>query len=530
MVQAGPTNSLVSALLVDLYQLTMTYAQWKAGKHEEMGVFELFFRKNPFEGEFTVFCGLDECLKHLETFSFSEEDVLYLGSIPALSHCEEAFFQYLLGLDTSRVTVYALHEGTITFPRIPLLTIEAPIGVGQLLETTLLNLVNYPSLVATNASRMVLRAYPVPCVEFGLRRAQGPDGACSASKYSYIGGFAATSNVQAGKLFGIPVSGTHAHSYVQSFSSLDEVQDCLLVNQYTHEPQAFLPVVLKHREGLQNGSSLTNEGELASFVAYACAFPNSCVCLVDTYDTLQSGLPNFIAVALALDDFGYQPKGIRLDSGDLCALSNQCAALFQQITNSTQREIFHSLTIVASNDINEHVLQDLSQREHAITMFGIGTHLVTCQAQPALGCVYKLVECQGQPRIKISQETEKVTIPGRKKVFRIYGQDKEPVLDIMLLAGEVDPVVGRHLICRNPFQSHIRFSVLPSHVEELQSTVFQSSTVLHRSTLDASRDFVQKQLLTMVKHTLSDPQFYPVMVSQGLFDCLHELWDRDSPC
>jgi nicotinate phosphoribosyltransferase len=206
----APCNNLVGAMLTDLYQLTMTYAHWRIGKHNESAVFELFFRKNPFHGQYTIFCGLDECLKHLQSFRFTAEDIAYLKSTPSMAHCEEGYFEYLSSLDTSQLKVQSLAEGTVSFPKIPLLVLEGPLGLCQLLETTLLNLVNYPSLIATNASRMVLRAHSAPCIEFGLRRAQGPDGAFSASKYSYVGGFVATSNVQAGKELGIPISGTHA--------------------------------------------------------------------------------------------------------------------------------------------------------------------------------------------------------------------------------------------------------------------------------------------------------------------------------
>jgi len=212
----GNSNNLVRALLTDLYQITMAYAHWRIGKADEPAVFELFFRKNPFEGEYTVFCGVDECLKLLRSFRFTASDIEYLRSTPALSHAEDGFFEYLTNIhETSMrsLKVYSVREGTVVFPRCPLLIVEGPLGVGHLLETTLLNLVNYPSLVATNASRMVLRAAGKPCIEFGLRRAQGPDGACSASKYSYAGGFVATSNVLAGKMFGVPISGTHARTW-----------------------------------------------------------------------------------------------------------------------------------------------------------------------------------------------------------------------------------------------------------------------------------------------------------------------------
>ena len=227
---------MVTALLTDLYQLTMAYAHFRNARHEDPAVFELFFRRNPFGGEYTVFAGLDECLRHLRHFSFSESDVDYLRSVPSFAGCDENFFEWLLEVDCSDVKVHAMRDGTVAFPRVPLVVVEAPLGVGQLLETTLLTLVNYPSLLATNAARMVRAAEKksnngrgrsdgellprqctkVPaCVEFGLRRAQGPDGGFSASKYCTIGGFAGTSNVQAGKLCGLNVVGTHAHSFVQ---------------------------------------------------------------------------------------------------------------------------------------------------------------------------------------------------------------------------------------------------------------------------------------------------------------------------
>jgi len=529
-----PTNNLVGALLVDLYQLTMTYAHWKTGKHEESSVFELFFRRNPFGGEFTVFCGLDECLKHIQSFSFSDDDIAYLKTTPSLMDCEESFFDYLRHLDTSGLTVWAMQEGTLAFPREPLIVVEGPLGLGQLLETSLLNLVNFPSLIATNASRMVLRANPAPCIEFGLRRAQGPDGACSASKYSYVGGFAATSNVKAGKLFGIPVAGTHAHSFCQSFISLEEVRELILFNKRAHNSQRLLPSVLEYRDALPTitGENFqTNDGELASFIAYACAFPNATLCLVDTYSTLGSGLPNFAAVAMALDDFGYRPKGVRLDSGDLAGLSMKCAEYFRRIQLATGREAFRDLAIVASNDINEEVLHHLTKQPHKITTFGIGTNLVTCQAQPALGCVYKLVEWEGHPRIKISQDLPKVTIPGRKRVFRIYGQDDRPILDIMLLAEEGIPIIGRRLVCRDPFNAQDRFCVTPKRVVALHSAVYENGLVSLHPDILTSRTFVKTQLQSMLPSVIryANPDAYDVKVSTSLFHFLHDLWEKEAP-
>jgi nicotinate phosphoribosyltransferase len=530
-----PTNPLVTALLTDLYQITMTYAHWKVGKHNESSVFELFFRKNPFKGEFTIFCGLDECLKHFDSFSFSEQDIEYLKSTPSLCHCEDAYFEYLMHLDTSALKVQALQEGTVVFPRIPMIILEAPLGLGQLLETTLLNLVNYPSLLATNAARMVLRAQSAPCIEFGLRRAQGPDGACSASKYAYVGGFAATSNVQAGKLFGVPIAGTHAHAYVQAFSSLDDVQELKLVNKRTStstaQQEVFLPHVLKYRESDDDATTTTNDGELAAFVAYACAFPDNCLCLIDTYDTVQSGLQNFIFVAMALDDFGYCPKGVRLDSGDLAALSLECAKSFQRIRNTFKREAFSNLSIVVSNDINEQVLNDLSGKPHGITVFGIGTNLVTCQAQPALGCVYKLVEWKGQPRIKISQDLPKVSLPGRKRVYRLIGREGKPLLDYMALAEEKEPSPGIPITCRNPFHPQERLQVTPSEVIVLHSVVFAQGKTVAPPILSETRSYVQEGLAKFPAEITryDNPRPYDVMVSPDLFRFLHELWEREAP-
>lgn len=522
----GPSNPLVTALLTDLYQLTMTYAHWKIGKEKEPAVFELFFRKNPFRGEYTVFAGLDECLKHFQTFSFSAEDIEYLKSTPSLSHCEDGFFEYLEKLDTSEVKVHALREGTIIFPRIPMITIEAPLGVGQLLETTLLNLVNYPSLICTNAARMVLAAKPAPCIEFGLRRAQGPDGACSASKYSYLGGFVATSNVQAGKKFNIPIAGTHAHAYVQSFSSLQDAESLEILNATTGQRELFLPHVLKYR------SPNTNDGELAAFVAYACAFPANCLCLVDTYDTLSSGLLNFISVATALDDMGYAAKGIRLDSGDLSKLSLACAKEFQRVKETTKREVFGKLGIVASNDINEKVLGELNTKGHGMTAFGIGTNLVTCQAQPALGCVYKLVELKGQPKIKLSNDLPKVTIPGRKKVYRFFGKQGHPFVDYMIMAHEPEPKVGEKITCRHPFETQNRLICKPSKIVLLHTVVFENGSITTpTSSLSETRTYVQTQLENFHSSILRRdmPQQYQMMVSLDLYKFLHKLWEEQAP-
>ncbi|GLD99164.1 hypothetical protein PINS_up007882 [Pythium insidiosum] len=314
-----PTNSLVTPLLTDLYQITMVYAHWKVGRHNDHAVFDLYFRKNPFKGEYTVFAGLEEALALLNAFRFTDSDIAYLRTV--LPNAENAFFEWLATVDCSAVKVFAVKEGTIVFPRVPMLRIEGSLAVGQLLETPLLNLLNYASLITTNATRFKRAAGPgKTLLEFGLRRAQGPDGGLSASRYSYMAGFDGTSNVLAGKLHNIPIKGTHAHAYVQAHTSLEDVKLPMLGDKN------LLETVLKYRRELD--FSRTNDGELAAFVSYAIAFPDTFLALVDTYDTLSSGVPNFLCVALALHELGYKPIGIRLDSGDLSYLSKQARAQF----------------------------------------------------------------------------------------------------------------------------------------------------------------------------------------------------------
>jgi nicotinate phosphoribosyltransferase len=548
-----PLNTLVTPLLTDLYQLTMTYAHWKNGRADDPATFELFFRKNPFGGEFTIFCGLDEVLKFVDNYKFSEDDIDYLRQTPSLKHCDPAFWDFLRNIDCSSITIYAMKEGTLAFPRIPLIVVEGPLGITQLLETTLLTLVNYPSLLATNAARMVVaskeeNAYcgssnrknsksnlkeaveprKPRCIEFGLRRAQGPDGGFSASKYSAIGGFVATSNVQAGKLVGLSIAGTHAHSFVQAYGTLEEVSKMTLMDKKVGDEKVILPLVLSYRQEYGDRYMTTNDGELAAFIAYASAFPDTFLCLIDTYDTLASGLLNFCLVSLVLDDLGYTPRGVRLDSGDLAYLSLKCADKF----NEFDRAFFAALDIVASNDINEEVLHALNKQGHAITVFGIGTNLVTCQAQPALGCVFKLVEIDGKPRMKLSQDIEKVLIPGKKKPYRLYGVDGWPLLDLLVRSDEEIPQVGQRLICRHPFVERKRAAVTASKVEALHHVFYQNGKpTMDFPTLEETKAYVQEQLSHLRTDILRpiNPTPYKVSVSQDLFTFLHDLWQAESP-
>jgi len=457
-------------MLTDMYQITMAYAYWRAGRHNEDATFELFFRKCPFKGEYVVFAGLDQCLAYIQSFRFTPMDVAYLKTCKSLEDCEPAFFDYLATLDTSGVTVEALREGTVAFPRVTMLSVSGPLIVGQLMETTLLNLVNFPSLVATNAARMRLAAGPEKTLlEFGLRRAQGPDGGVSASRYAYVGGFDGTSNVKAGQLSGIHVSGTHAHAFVQSYTGFHNIKDPTLKKKKKQaddggpkggaaggekEDEEVVDFVARIK-ALHCGSASaisSNQSELAAFTAYAQSFPNGFLALVDTYDTLESGVENFIVVARALVEVGYKPVGVRLDSGDLAYLSTMVRAKLDAAAKSLACPELLQCIVVASNDINEEVLLSLNNQGHAIDAFGIGTHLVTCQAQPALGCVYKLVEIEGEARIKLSQDIAKVMIPGCKKIYRIFNKAGDPIVDLITRGSEPAPKPGERIMCRHPFQ------------------------------------------------------------------------------
>ncbi|XP_075152371.1 nicotinate phosphoribosyltransferase isoform X2 [Haematobia irritans] len=529
-------NGVVQPLLTDLYQITMAYAYWKSGKTDDHAVFDLFFRTNPFHGEFTIFAGLDECLKFLDSFHYSESDIEYLRqTLP--EGTENEFFDYLGNLTAKDVTLYAIDEGTVAFPRVPIIKVEGPLIIVQILETTLLTLVNYASLMATNAARYrMVAGKHVKLLEFGLRRAQGPDGGLSASKYSYIGGFDGTSNVLAGKLFNIPVKGTHAHAYITSFSGIGELKTRLLKHKTTGITGDLLELAIKYRQALSQildvSMEESSEGELAAMVSYAIAFPDGFMALVDTYDVKRSGLLNFSSVALALNDLGYHAVGIRIDSGDLAYLSCLARETFEKVAESFKVSWFNKLTIVASNDINEDTILSLNEQGHKIDCFGIGTHLVTCQRQPALGCVYKLVEINGQPRIKLSQDVEKVTMPGHKNAFRLYSADGHALIDLLQKVSEPPPAVGQKVLCRHPFQESKRAYVIPTHVESLYKIYWQNGKICQPlPRLEQVRERVQMSLKTLRndhKRTLN-PTPYKVSVSDNLYNFIHDLWLQNAP-
>ncbi|EGG16852.1 nicotinate phosphoribosyltransferase-like protein [Cavenderia fasciculata] len=526
-----PLNGFVTPLLTDMYQITMAYSLWKNNRHDIPTVFDLYFRKNPFGGEFTVFAGLEEVIRFVSDFHYTEAELNHVREL--IPDCDPGFIEYLRQLDSSDVSLYAIKEGSVVFPRVPLVRVEGPLAICQLLETTLLCLVNFASLIATNAARHRLAVGKDKIMlEFGLRRAQGPDGAMSASRYAYLGGADGTSNVLAHCFFGIPVKGTHAHSFVTSYHSTDDLPDQTIkdANGKSHN---LLDMALKYLKELD---IKTVTSELVAFVAYARTFPKGFLALVDTYDTLGSGVPNFISVALALNEIGYQALGIRLDSGDLSYLSKESRKMFQQVGQRYSIDFFAKMQIVASNDLNENTILALNRQGHEIDVFAIGTNLVTCQAQPALGCVYKLVEINGLPRIKLSQETNKVTLPGRKDAYRLIGEAGHPLIDLLTYSGancdkkkiaDQVPQPGQKILCLHPFEEQKRVIVTPSKVQKLHQLVFDKGSLVDPlPRLEDIRSFCLEQLTHIREDHLraSNPTPYKVSLTQELYDQLHDVW------
>lgn len=386
MVISQAKHSL--ALLTDLYQLTMSYGYWKKGLEQKEAVFHLFFRKPPFQGGFTVACGLEDVIEFLQNFKFQTSDLDYLSTLmtPADTPLfSEEFLRYLSDI-TFNCQVDAVPEGTIVFPYEPLVRIQGPLIQCQLLESPLLNLINFPSLIATKAARVCIASKGDPVIEFGLRRAQGVDGALTASRAAYIGGCHSTSNILAGKLYNIPVKGTHSHSWVMVF---DE--------------------------------------ELEAFQAYAETLPDLTVFLVDTYDTLE-GVRKAIEVGKWLKSQGKKLLGIRLDSGDLADLSIKSRALLDAAG-------FSDAIIVASNELDEVIISELKRQGAQITVWGVGTSIVTGKDQPALDGVYKLSAIRDpngpwKYKLKLSEQLIKVSNPGILQIKR-YASNSKYVADII---------------------------------------------------------------------------------------------------
>jgi len=511
-------KSFTSPLLTDFYQFTISYAQWKQGRHLEPAVFDLFYRSQPFKGTFAFFGGLNEAINFIKEFKIIDEHIAYLrANMPGI---EEGFFESLKALDPTTLKVYAPKEGSVVFPREPLLRIEGPLILCQLIETPLLNCINFATLMTTNASRLRILSGKRLLMEFGLRRAQGPDGAMTATRYSYMGGFDSTSNVLAGYKYGIPIAGTVAHSFISSYHSPDLLKNTTIPHIETKEP---IDLLFYAKKCISEMGFHTNQTELVSFVAQAIAFPKNFLALVDTYDTLTSGVPNFIAVAYGLHHAGYRAKGIRLDSGDLAVLSKEARSLYKLFSAKYGIDYAANYGITASNDINEKALLEFEEQGHEMTAFGIGTHLVTCQKQPALGGVYKLVEIDGKARVKLSNDLIKVTLPGRKALFRLYDSNRKPIVDVLTLADE--ELKPGTINLTEVFPSTSEMCIEFAYAEPMYDLVYDNGEVkvddlktARQRVLDAINGGFRDDVIKII-----DPATYKVTISQALHDCFKQL-------
>ncbi|HEY9787125.1 MAG TPA: nicotinate phosphoribosyltransferase [Candidatus Obscuribacterales bacterium] len=464
-------------LLTDLYELTMAYSHWKSKTTDKEAVYHVFFRKNPFKGGFALACGLESVIAHISNFHFTKDDLAYLSTLNGHDGerlFEDRFLHYLSDLRMS-VDIDAVPEGTVVFAHEPLLRVKGPIVECQLLETALLNFVNFQTLIATKAARMREAAGDRNILEFGLRRAQGIDGSLTASRAAHIGGCDSTSNVLAGKLYGIPVSGTHAHSWVMSF-----------------------------------------DDELEAFLEYAKAMPNNCVFLVDTYDTLE-GVSNAIEAGKWLAKNGHHFLGIRLDSGDLAYLSMEARKLLDAAG-------FHDALILASNDLDEYIMDSLNNQNAKINVWGIGTKLITAYDQPALGAVYKLaaVRKPGEKwhyKVKISEQAIKISTPGAQQIRRFLN-DEGFIAD--MIYNEDDPP-GNESTIVDPLDMTRRKRIdQGTAFADLLVPVFRGGSQVYASpSLTAIRDYAREQLkgLHYTYKRLLNPHQYPV----GLEKSLHEL-------
>ena len=472
-------------LLTDLYELTMMQGYFKNPTNQTV-IFDMFYRVNPCGGSFAITAGLEQMIEYIENLHFSPEDIDYLRSLHIF---EEDFLEYLSGFHFTG-DIYAIPEGSIMFPREPMIKVIAPIMEAQLLETALLNIINHQTLIATKASRVVQAARGDGVLEFGLRRAQGPDAGTLGARAAMIGGCVGTSNVLAGQLIDVPVKGTHAHSWIMSFP-----------DEYT------------------------------AFKTYAELYPNACILLVDTYDTLKSGIPNAIRVFQEFKDAGKPliKYGIRLDSGDLAYLSKEARKMLDEAG-------FPEATICASNDLDEFLLHDLKMQGAAIDSWGVGTNLITSKDCPSFGGVYKLAAIQNEegefvPKIKISENTEKITNPGNKTIYRIYEKANGKIkADLICFADEViDP--KQDLLLFDPMDTWKKTKLAGGTytVREILLPIFKNGECLYKSpTLKEIAAYCREE-----KDTLWDETkrlFYPhrvyVDLSQKLYAVKQSLLDQ----
>jgi nicotinate phosphoribosyltransferase len=482
MVEASTHN--FTALTTDLYEVTMACGYFKAGVMDHEAVFHVTFRENPFAGQFTVACGLATAIDFLRAFHFTDAEVDYLGSRRGNDGkplFDSRFLDHLRGL---RLTcdVDAIPEGTLVFANEPLVRIRGPIIECQLLETALLNIFNFQSLIATKAARVCLAAEHDTVIEFGLRRSQGVDGGLTAARAAYIGGCAGTSNLQAGQLFGIPVSGTQAHSWIMFF-----------------------------------------DNEREAFKTYAEAMPNNCIFLVDTYDSID-GIRHAIEIGSELRKQGHEMIGVRLDSGDGVALSIKARQMLDKAG-------FANAKIVGSGNLDEYMITDLKQRGAKIDVWGVGTKLSTGQPDGALGGIYKLGAIrhpggEWQYRIKLSEESAKTSIPGSLQVRRFHQPDGRFIADAIY---ETDHGVSES--CEIMDVETEDKTTIPRNTRssDLLVPIFRAGKVVHEApSIETSRDHLRKQLSCAPPEILrlNDPLHYKIGLEQSLHELRSKLIDH----
>jgi nicotinate phosphoribosyltransferase len=456
-----------TATYTDQYQLTMSQVYFLKGQKDNVAVFDYSFRKLPFDAGYAVFAGLEDLLNALEILRFDKKDLDFLK--------EQGFnSEFISYLKKFRFTgnIYASHEGDVVFPIRPVLQVEAKIIEAQLIETILLNILNFQTLIATKASRIRQAAEGRTLIDFGLRRAQSMGG-YYASRAAFIGGFNATSNVRAGRDYGIPVSGTMAHSFVESY-----------------------------------------DDELTAFSHFAEEQPINCVFLVDTYDTLKSGLPNAIAVAKKMEEKGYRLSGIRLDSGDFAYLAKECR-------KRLDKEGLAYVKIAVSNQLDEYIIKSLLEQKAPIDIFGVGTSLVTGHPDASLDGVYKLSYANGKPRIKLSENMNKITLPHRKQVFRILDNDGKFIgADAVTLADEQDVEIIHHPLF--PLKS---FSVKKYNKEPLLHKIMEKGVRLSKQeSLSEIARYSRERLKNLPEEY---KRFnYPHIYKVGISDILRNERDR----
>ena len=475
-------------LLTDFYELTMMQGYFKHKDQNKTVIFDAFFRVNPFGGGYSIMCGVEQLVKYLDELHFSSQDIEYLRS---LNTFDADFLDYLADFKFTG-DVYCIPEGSLIFPREPLVKVVAPIMQAQLVETAILNIINHQSLIATKAARICHAANGAPVMEFGLRRAQGPDAGTYGARAAVIGGCCGTSNVLTGELFDVPVLGTHAHSWIMSFDS-----------------------------------------ELEAFKTYAQLYPNGCTLLVDTYDTLKSGVPNAIRTFEWMKEQGLPLNhiGVRLDSGDLAYLTKKVRKMLDEAG-------FPQAKITCSNDLDEYLINSLFQQGAKIDSFGVGTHLITAKDTPSFGGVYKLAAVRRpdgtfEPKIKLSENTEKITNPGNKKIYRVYEKDSHKIKADLICFVDETFTEDKPLLLFDPLEPWKKTVMEPGTftLREMLEPVYLGgrSVYTFRKTMDI-RDYCLKEQDTLWEESrrLTNPHQVYVDLSQKLYDTKLQLLDRMS--